>query len=524
MSESAHNASRPGPSSSALAVLVLTACGLLFLAQCYWHREFTVDDAYISYRYAHNLVEGHGLVFNEGERVEGYSNFLWVLLVAGAMKLGVASPEVATKVLGTLCGLLVVLLGPAAVARTTRLRGRACLLGALALAAWPPLAYWSISGLETSLFALLLTAGLLVWLSARGARSGVAAGGLMAVATLTRPEAPLFWLGSLVLRLVCEGRAAARASAAYALAYLVPLAPWLVWKIAYYGQVLPNTFYIKRRGGLWPPIRPGGVMYVEDFLSAHWGLIFWAALPLLVWPGLYLARRAWEFVAPLALYLVWVAKVGDWMPEYRFLVPVAALWAGASVGALGTLWQAAHAAPQAHQARRWARWAVAWLVFVALLHVGMFSHGGSPVDTARLAARYVGPGDLIAVHDAGLVPYLTRARTLDMIGLVSPEVLCHPVVSLPFDSTYQGKSDIPVRAGVVDMVLARRPALIETHIGGREGAFVADHPLDQLLLRRQDFRRGYVHLGQGLFLRRDLHDKQAPAPTPAPAPTRAGPD
>ncbi|MCD6351268.1 MAG: hypothetical protein J7M26_04015 [Armatimonadetes bacterium] len=503
--------------------LVLAACALVFLAQCYWHRGFTVDDAYISFRYARNLAEGQGLVFNPGERVEGYTNFLWVLLIAASMKLHLASPELVAKVLGTLAGLGLVLLGPAAVAAMTKLRGRACLLGALALAAWPPLAYWSVSGLATSLFAFLLTAGLVVWLKAQSRAHGAAAGALLAVATLTRPEAPLFWAGGLAVRLLREGRRAKGQLIAFALTYLTPLVPWVLWKLAYYGQVLPNTFYIKRRGGLWPPVRPGGVMYVHDFLAAHWGLVFWALLPLLAYPALYLARRAWEFILPLLLYLVWIAKVGDWMPQYRFFVPVAALWAAMAGGALMTLWQKAHAELASQQRRRWGRGAVAGLVFVALLHVAVFSYfhrgrGGAPVAVAEKARRLVRPGELIAVHDAGIIPYLTRARTIDMIGLVWPQVLQCPVQWLDFPRTYQGKHRLPVRAGVVDLVLQQRPVLISTHIGRSEGELVASHPLDQLFLQKEAFRRDYVFVGDGLFLRRDrarekglLGDEGSPA-------------
>src|SRR5438105_15822381 len=59
------------------------------------------DDSFISFRYARNLLRGDGLVYNPGERVEGYTNFLWVVLSAGAMGLGVA-PELAAQVLGIL--------------------------------------------------------------------------------------------------------------------------------------------------------------------------------------------------------------------------------------------------------------------------------------------------------------------------------------------------------------------------------------------------------------------------------------
>ena len=73
---------RPPPlRSSALALIVF----LPWLALLGWMAEiswFLTDDAFISFRYARNLLEGHGLVFNPGERVEGYSNFLWVLELA----------------------------------------------------------------------------------------------------------------------------------------------------------------------------------------------------------------------------------------------------------------------------------------------------------------------------------------------------------------------------------------------------------------------------------------------------------
>src|SRR5574341_680160 len=39
------------------------------------------DDAYISFRYAQNAIRGYGLVFNPGERVEGFTNFLWTAMM-----------------------------------------------------------------------------------------------------------------------------------------------------------------------------------------------------------------------------------------------------------------------------------------------------------------------------------------------------------------------------------------------------------------------------------------------------------
>ena len=68
-------------------VLLLSLALLLLLASRFF--DHTVDDAFISYRYARNLVEGHGLVWNVGQRVEGYTDFLWVVLISGALAVGI---------------------------------------------------------------------------------------------------------------------------------------------------------------------------------------------------------------------------------------------------------------------------------------------------------------------------------------------------------------------------------------------------------------------------------------------------
>ena len=71
------------------ALLALTLIHMLQYGAC------VQDDAFISFRYAANLVDGNGLVFNPGERVEGYTNFLWTVLLAAAMGLG-ANPVLAS--------------------------------------------------------------------------------------------------------------------------------------------------------------------------------------------------------------------------------------------------------------------------------------------------------------------------------------------------------------------------------------------------------------------------------------------
>src|SRR4051812_9407292 len=91
---------RLGTAVSSPAFLVgLLAPALLLVVNMVRAAPLTIDDAYITYRYARNLVRGFGLVYNPGERIEGYTNFLWTLLVAGGLKLRL-EPNVVTKVLG----------------------------------------------------------------------------------------------------------------------------------------------------------------------------------------------------------------------------------------------------------------------------------------------------------------------------------------------------------------------------------------------------------------------------------------
>ena len=134
----------------------LFACTLLSLAAfacLVWRFDFLCDDAYISFRYARNLAEGHGLTYNPGDApVEGFSNLLWVLLLALAEALQLA-PELVSRVLGVACGVGLLFSVRAHLARND---GRSAAVGTIFLAALPPVAVWSTGGLATVPFALAL--------------------------------------------------------------------------------------------------------------------------------------------------------------------------------------------------------------------------------------------------------------------------------------------------------------------------------------------------------------------------------
>jgi arabinofuranosyltransferase len=162
---------------------------------------YTVDDAFISFRYARNLIDGHGLVYNIGEPVEGYTNLSWTLLIAAALAAGF-DPELFTTVLGGVFGLGTIVVTYRLAERLLPGSPVPCVATWL-LATSPGFCGHAVFGLETSMFAFLVAAGILVFASEhdRDDERGLPWSGLIfALAGLTRPEAPLF-LGLMMLHL-----------------------------------------------------------------------------------------------------------------------------------------------------------------------------------------------------------------------------------------------------------------------------------------------------------------------------------
>jgi arabinofuranosyltransferase len=290
--------------ASAIAVL---GAGLAFVVES-WVPRAHLDDAYISYRYARNLIQGAGLVYNPGDRVEGFSNLLWTLLIAAGMALGFDAPAVAHW-LGLMSGVAVLVL---TWALASGFQGSPAWPAAVApwiVLASPSFVIWSTCGMETPLFAAAATAALLA--EQRGRLRTAAA--MAIVATLTRPDGPLLALclfGARLLTRPLEPRIWGRGLVAY-IGAVIALTTFRLW---YYGDVLPNTFYAKV-GGI-PLSR--GVLDLWDFLLA-------GGFPLIVAAAEALRRdRAVRTTALYVLvtigYVVWVG--GDVFPHSRFFVAV----------------------------------------------------------------------------------------------------------------------------------------------------------------------------------------------------------
>jgi arabinofuranosyltransferase len=466
--------------TSRWTLLAIAPALLLLWAQVAVVWPFCSDDAFISLRYSERLLAGHGLSWTDGERVEGYSNLLWVLLCAGLAGLGLDLVTAAR-----LLGVLATALGFVALARALWPRdlpsAALAATAPLLAAATQPLLGWTCGGLEGPLSFALLAWGFggLVrhlanersddaaapWSMRRGLRLGVP----FALACWTRPDGPL-WVASAgaALLLVLRGTLAGRVRAAFWLGLLPMLAvlAQLAFRLAYHGDVVPNTAHVKTdvATGAWTK----GLEYVGAALQLHTPLLLAVATACLALarPRTKILPIVLVLLLPTAAWLCYLIAVGgDHFPGRRLLhgaiaplallatVPLrtrpttrAAMLVAAFATALLAGWQAfaVRGDAQTHELR-----AEVWE-----------SRGQRLGEALRRAFADQQP--LLAVDAAGAVPFYSQLPSLDLLGL------CDRTIAL---------SPTPAWQATMRPEIPRPPG----HLKGN-GRYVMDRTPDLLLL------------------------------------------
>jgi len=487
------------------------------------------DDAYITYRYAKNLAAGHGLVFNIGDRVEGYSAFLWCLQLAAVSRLG---GDIATwgVWLGCACHVLCVVGVAWVVAR--RLSPEHPAAGAMAVgilgACSTPLLYYALSGMETVQHALLVTGGVMGVSLARSWR-GLALGVLCAaLAGISRPEGPALILvvaAALAFRADLARSRRIRWLIGLLFAASVVIGGQYLWRRSYYGSWFPNTYHAKV-GAPDASIIRAGLVYIFEFVLATLALVW---LPIW-WRLRDPSRRSWTVAVVLVLGLhvgfAW-AVGGDFMPMTRFLIPTIPVLIAALVQCCVRVLNRVTPSP--------GRWLVAAAVCLGICGAGLFHRfefralraKNNIADYRRVSdwlVRQAQPDESMALTAIGVIPYYVPIDTYDFFGLTEEAVAGTEVwAELPAghrrtDGTY---------------IFTRQPTYILIHprcrnVPPTEEQFVAEmvgYPgLDQLLVIPEftyQYRYAVVrvtpptaanHLYLALYVRRgvDLVDEAEP--------------
>ena len=476
-------------------VLIASAALLVAAWAHQAHYDFQHDDAYISYRYAENWALGHGPVYNPGERVEGYSNFLYVLFLRECHALGLDIVR-ASRTLGTWAHFALVLMTYWFV--TARLR-RGPMWGvaaAAAVALHAAVAAWARSGLETVPFALVVFAGVSAFVTEHERRrSHLASGFLFGLGGLLRADGGLFVL--LTLAFLVRKRVSAKRVASFAATAAALVIPHLVWRWTYYGYPFPNSYYLKTGGDIVQQLR--GVFYTYNFVEPFGGPLLFALPFVLAWcrdaarddiRG-YLALLVTGVVA----YVVYVG--GDHMPMVRFFVPVLAPLAillVESVTEIGRIFAAAN--PKAGR-----------VVAVAAASIAVFAGVAPTLNARRLPATHaisgrtfvaqwrlaglwmrdhLPAGTLLATASAGAVAFESKLPVIDMLGVNDVHIAHLTVEGMGHGTAGHEKRDIA-------SVLSRRPDVFFS------GVEIAPTPSGQLRTREDGsvFRTRCESLGPG---------------------------
>ncbi|MCZ7587229.1 MAG: class I SAM-dependent methyltransferase [Deltaproteobacteria bacterium] len=438
--------------------------GLLFTvltAALFW-RLAVIDDAFITFRYAANVAHGFGPVFNPGERVEGCSAFLHMMMLVPFVWLRWPL-EVVSVLLSAILLSAVAAAGHRFIAvRTESSFDRACAyLFPVAVLTNPALWHWMHSGMETILYMALVFAA--VWRFHAENETGKGAAGSAALAVLAamaRPEGVFIALALAASTMFRREKTRGRRAIAFLAVFGALYGIYFVWRFSYYGYLFPNTYYAKVG-------EPSAALYERGLKYVGYGLMAGVFPLAAIVFGAVAWRRghrlaAWEKIAWLVVAAQTFSAAhagGDFLPYTRFLAPVwpwffLLLWSAARKLLDGSRWLEG----------RWRPWIEGRRAVVPILALNaltmlpffnelqMFVHGSSARAyefRARAFAEILPPQAVIGAEAVGAIGYLTGRRIVDLLGLTD-KTIAH--TNVPTGHGLPGHEKYNVR-----YVLGRRP-------------------------------------------------------------------
>lgn len=454
--------------------LLVPFVGIL-IAHATHYLPFISDDALISLRYASRLLEGHGLTWTEGPRVEGYSNLLWILLIALLGGVGI-DLIVAARTLGLL-GMTAVLFA-LSYGYTRRYPlyeiWFPLTVALLFLVLGGPIAVWAIGGLEQPLYGALLATAVALMFSVLDeepprTKTWLWLSAVLGLMCLTRPDGPIFTaaaIAALMLAHATSGRRRWLWPSVLLLTFPVILGTGqLAFRFFYYGEFVPNTALVKLPGGIarWQ----AGTAYLRGGFESLAPLSYFAILSIV---AMVLSRRSRNKGVYLALLVVswggYLAYIGgDIFPAYRHFVPLMVVFAFAlahgavmlvgrlgpgtaatkAVSVLGLLLLVPYTNNQLtdRQNQRAARERWEWECKELATTLKHAFHRQQP---------------LVAVTAAGCLPYWSMLPSLDMLGLNDHYLPRHPPADV-------GQGFIGHELGDGAYVLRRNPDIIVFNVG-----------------------------------------------------------
>lgn len=488
--------SRGLPTGAPIVVILFSLAALALHA--YFYIPFITDDAFISLRYARRLLEGKGLTWNDGEYVEGYSNLLWVLVMAGLHWIFGVDWIVFFRILGFLstAAACLALCSSIGVSRSIK----PALFSVLPFVGSAPVAAWIMGGLEQSLVLAFLSWSIVFVLpfldgEPISRKRVFIVAGLLGMLTLTRSDGALWGLATAGFVVLWRGTT--RGSSGPAFIWIVAIFgayfAQTLFRLWYYDAWVSNIAHIKL--GITPTRFFLGLRYVGLGAAANFALIYFV---LHGSAHLLLARLATGRLAFLSfLQVVWLTYVvsigGDVNTPFRHLVPSILLVCFMLREIGSALASESSSAPLARlrgDARILAPVCfAAFLCFQILWAEHADARNGLSLGVRErmregevLLEAFPNSSPLVGLSSAGGLPFVSPWAMLDLMGLNDRHIALNPPPSA-------GHGWIGHDLGDPDYVMRRHP--------------------DILILEERDFSRPFHFINKALLSRADLHERYA---------------
>jgi arabinofuranosyltransferase len=421
---------------SVKGLLVLFLIGIVYLFGCLDVINIKIDDVFITLRYVRNLLSGNGLVFNLGERVEGFSNPTWLFSIALFAKIlnisGHFPMLYLAKILGVFLGFCTLIVF--FIMMKNRDNQGKVIFGLLFLIAINPfLNVWNISGLETPLVNFLLALVVMLYLKMqKDAKRKYVVGFSIALGLLSisRPEGIIYpisiFMGMFLAQKITKAKISSNTYMSALIAFMVFFG-YLLFRWLYYQDIFPNTLYAKNnpslstfKSGLYYTIMYFGFsiapfLFLTFIKTRKTEILQWLHLPL--------------YLIIFAQYSFAIYAGGDWMPGFRFLLPILPISYFLIVDQLDI-----RAFPRVKLNIIFLSLLIiagsTWVIgrdfikrdyqeYISGFKLKFDVYSKAYYDLAKKLSEVARPSDLVLIGEAGLIPYFNdQIKFIDLYGLM----------------------------------------------------------------------------------------------------------
>ena len=417
------------------AIIIFFVIYCIFLSWSFWFQN--VDDAYISFRYGKNFISGNGLVYNTGEYVEGYTNFLWTVVTSPFTKI----KSIDISIFALSIGLLLSIFNIYLLTKITKQflsifplkPSYLILLPAIFFVLDDSIAFWAIGGMEFPMYTLFILAATYFYFRINNAGNNYLFMSLfLMLCTLTRPEGNMIFVITMFHFLLYRNSVKQwkRKFIIVSLVYVLFAVLYYGYKYLYYGQLIPNTFYAKGVTDFTMNLLLGFKYLALCIGTRLYVFIFILFIP---FKKVFKDFKQSYLILFSIVYITYLLVVGgDWMIANRFFVPIIPfLYILSTIGIINTVNKITSLGSKYEKIRdkiiNTGVVVLGILLFTVTLSLLEYKELIIKDENYKYEQQWsmfgkwlknnVSPETVIAVGPAGKIPYYSELYTIDMWGL-----------------------------------------------------------------------------------------------------------